>query len=467
MSSFLRPTPAPSGAAWADAATLGRAGWLHHAGWPLGTIGAGVLRQWVYIPRLAQRENVLLFAPPGQGKSSRIIKPLLRSETLHPPEHRASLIVVDPVGELLHDLGPAFGRTHRVMVWSPTGRSSCGFDPLRYLPAPDDDDFGAACTMLAEVWMAATETPGGGGRSDPYWVQQPLNLLAGLIGVVGARDGTRASLLDVAAILRTSSAEEITGLLSSSPIEQIRLRGAIAADLMDNEKARSGVFSDLRARFILLGDPRVKRALQGPAFAAADLVTAPTALFLQIEVQDRPYHPFLSAFVAMLVDQLPRLSRDGRPLGREIRLIADEIGNMGRIYGLPEGLGTLRKYGVGQFLSVQSTPQLVAIYNEVGATTIIDNCVTEIALGGVSDGDGRRTSERVGRRRIYREVPSYGPGGLFGRTTHSFQHADDPLRRPDELRIMGYKAVITTAKIPPVLVDLHLDRERGTTWGSF
>ena len=70
--------------------------------------------------------------------------------------------------------------------------------------------------------------------------------------------------------------------------------------------------------------------------------------------------PILSVVLATLQMQLIRRTKDGGTLPRGVRLIIDEAGVIGRLYGLETGVAMMRSADVGYVVAVQATEQLRA-----------------------------------------------------------------------------------------------------------
>jgi len=109
------------------------------------------------------------------------------------------------------------------------------------------------------------------------------------------------------------------------------MRAKVVEDLMLNERAAGNVFSDLRERFMLLGNPTVAGTMQGKSVDFAAIVAQPTAVFVQVSTAALYLQPLLSVFIGTAVGELLKLTSSGRPLAREVRFIVDELGNLGLV----------------------------------------------------------------------------------------------------------------------------------------
>ncbi len=455
-----KPRLLKPGARWASLSELWAAGWLRRAGgWPLGVrpMLLGLWRVPVYLPTLRQRQNVLVVAPTGQGKTASIVAPAIKAEATT----GRSLIIVDPKGDLAPLVRHALAATHDVLVWNPGRPDACtvAFEPLAGIPDKDHPRYVSACERAADIYLAATSyTRAAGGSThagDRFWSTQAANVLK---GVVMQRRETNPgeSLLDIAEYLQTSSPPLIAKRLNASKIPAARLRGAVVEELLLNDKARSGVIGDLYDRFVLLLDTRVKRALGGdgdlPLFALDAFLARPTALVLQVDALTDTTLPLLSVVLATLMGDLVDRCEGGRPAGRDIRIIIDEAGNLGKIHQLPSNLALFRSYGIGQMIVTQALAQIRGIYGEDDAETIVSNCVTALLCGGTTDADAAWISKRLGMLAANMAMPSRSSSGAS--STH-YQRQQEPLLRPDEIRQLRYGLVVETSHLRPSLLKMR------------
>ena len=460
-------------ARWATAAELRGAGWLAPGGWPLGPLAGGASP--VFIPRGGpQTQNVLALAPPGAGKSRGILVPALLSETRHPKAARRSLIVVDPEGELYRLTGRQFEDTHRVLVWNPgdPAMSNCTFDPLRYVLPPEDLGFVSSCEAAAEVWFAATHDLGGGARKggDPYWDKQGISVLKAVL-LKCALSMTAFTLPRVMDYLMGLAPEALQKELADTAHETVRYRAMILADLMRNEKAVGGVFTDTRERFMLLANPPVRAALGGSGkrpFDVRAFIDEPTILYLQVSTRMAHAQPLLSVFLATVLQALPALSASGQRLRRDVRVVIDELANIGRIHNLESTLATIRKYGVGFLMATQTRARLMDRYGPEVADAILGCCGTVLVLGGVSYNDAVWAAGQLGMEEVRKTDVSYNPSltrgprlsGLVPSLSVSLplpslgRHASthrvrEPLKTADALRAMVGTILVLPTRLRP------------------
>ncbi len=408
---------------WATHGELGAGGWLHPSGWPLGPLNR--VGPMTYIPPLVQRENVMALAPPGSGKTRGILVPALFSETRQPPAFRRSLIIVDPEGELYYLTGQQLAQTHRIIVWNPARPQMCNtaFDPLAYIPLSGKPGYVEGCEHAVMVWLSATaDAAEGGGRrtADPYWEKMPANVLKALLMAWGIRP---LSIVQAAATLGEKDTEALLEDLSGSSVDAARARAMVVGDLLKNERAGGNVFSDLRERFMVLGNPTVAGTMQGKSVDFSAMVREPTAIFVQVSTAALYLQPLLSVFVATATAELLKLTASGGPLAREVRFVIDELGNLGRIYDLAGSLATLRKRGIGFLMATQTTARLTDRYGQKLAESIMGTCGTVLALGGLSFDDASWVSRQLGTRVTTGYKASFSPGMSSGGGANCVRYA--------------------------------------------
>jgi len=463
------------GARWATGEELRGGGWLDASGWPLGRSAYGP----VFMPSKMQEASGLVIAPPGAGKSRGVLVPALLSEMCHAEQARRSLIVVDPVGELYRLTARDLARTHRIVVWNPAQprMSNTYFDPLAYLGSPYDSLFEGRCESAAASWYTALGGEQGGRmRGESYWETQPIAALTGLI-IARAATMPGTTITDLATYVLPMTGEDLYKVVAESSHGAARRRAAVLGDLLKNEKAVSGVFGELRRRLLLAANPTVVKTIGRPSLDVADLVARPTVLYLQVGTGEQTLLPLLSVALSTVLAQLLRLTGAGRPLARQIRIVIDELQNIGELYDLKSAINTLRKYGVGFLLATQTRAGLYAVYGQGKGDAIIGACNTLIGLGGLAPEDAEWFSGQLGRRDWQETAvdrtwhintlrlptnPLLGSGASvpllipYTRSHKRYERRHAPLLAPDALRAMDEAMVVVPTRMRPFTCALQL-----------
>ncbi len=470
------------GARWATWDELQAAGWLDPSGWPLGLTDGGA----VYMPRDVQRASGLVIAPPDAGKSRGVLIPAIRSEARPTSVGLRSLIILDPAAELYRLTAPLLSQTHRVLCWNPAEprMSNTYFDPLAYLGTPYDTAFPTRCGEIAASWYTAMAGDQAGRmRGESYWDNQPIAALTGLI-IARAVDVPGVTMSGLVDFIGSATAEDLRVYVARSPHKSARLQAMVLADLAKNERAESGVFGELRRRLLIAANPTVARTIGRPSIDVAALVAQPTALYLQVGTGERTLQPLLSVALSTLLRQLVRLTSAKRALARDVRIVVDELQNIGELYDLAGAINTVRGYGVGFLLATQTRAGLYAVYGEGRGDAIIGACNTVMGLGGLSPDDAEWFSRQLGMREweemkkdrtwqlrtlpvpaLWADMMGHGSPIKMRIVQIPYPHPHDqkryhqrrvPLRAAYELRAMDRRMVVVPARLPPFEVALQL-----------
>lgn len=443
----FRAAPRSRGARWATVRDLRRAGFLGEHGWTLGIVDGRPVR----LPMDREREGLLVTAATGSGKSSRLAIPAILAEAARPDLR--SLLIVDPKDELARLTMATLARTHRVLLWDPSDPDACtvGFDPLATLPDPSDEGFVGEVKQLAQSWFEATR--GGNETSDRFWVNQPRALMEALfLGFVMTHP--KGTFVELADWTRRLKIEGFQDILDHTPHPAVRASAEMLHSLGMSERTIGPIWSDVLQRFDVLDDPRVRRSMTGSPVDQS-FVTHPTAFYLRLGAQEaQRLAPLLSMALGQMYRAMTKLAAQspGNRLEREVRVIVDEFGNLPRILGIENALATLRSYGVGHYMFVQTTAQLTHLYGRELAETVQDNLMTRIVLGGAAYGDAKTFSERCGEITEFHANRSWSGQGILGRRSHHLSHAPErrPLISPAEIIHMRDEVLVSTRGMPPI-----------------
>ena len=379
---------------------------------PLAPLGPRALE----LPRRVVLRHVLIFGPSGAGKTRGFIM------TACAWSRGASFIAFDPKGEAWDDTSGNHRRAWRVAPADPD-RSIC----FNWVPLCQDPE-------IADLAARAILTQEKDSNSDPFWTDAEITLLAGLFAHAGTfRTPTPAAMLDWMINRRVL---DILHELEKSPSKTAREYGGMYRHSADNERLAASITVGGDVRLSWLLDPKVKRftsaSIHPPDFGR--LRREPTAVYWAIALGDVKRLQSLSAvFFSLVIHQL--LSVSG-PV--PVSIYADELGNLGRIDGLPVYITTLRGLGIAIVGGMQSEAQFTRLYGQSGATVIIDNFGTKIALCGLARDSAERVSKMLGETTESVVRRSRSRTGLF---TVSVQRQVTDHQRflmtPDEVTSMG------------------------------
>jgi len=446
-----RPGRIEAGATHGDAhlATPRELRGLRDRGGPLllGRLGRRGMR--VCLDQAMQALNTLVVGPPGSGKSTAlIISNLLRERG------DRSLVVTDLKGELLRLCGRVLRRTHTVWAVNFLDPMALGYNPLAGCTTPMDT------FAFCDAWVANT----GQSRGEPFWDSACKEIMSAAIFHLQAVAPAVPTLGNLYAFLCGQPPETIIARLKESPAPLARESAhSFMAALEANEKLLGGAFAEIKPRFRIMVDPRVQAVTSRHDVDFARLADAghkPIALFLQLDrTMQEELKPLAAAFFLDLFRTLSQLA-DASPSGELARPVAcylDEFGNLGTVPKMATWISTLRSAGVSMLLAVQHTAQLLALYGEEGAATIVGSCATKIGLSGLGLEDARTFSALCGdTTRVTQQASSQR--GRFAVVSHqgglSQAETGAPLMTADQVRRLAPGELLAIVRhLPPVRLE--------------
>ena len=430
----LKPGESHGAARWADEESVGRlAPREGEAPLVFGTVGRGRLRrQLVGVPEKQHYEHVYLAAPPGAGKTSGLITPNLLTE----PGTR-SIVATDPKGELLPltytQLARTYGAGNVLVVDFANPWISKRYNPLAFVHDA------TSATLFADTLVQNT----GVSQKDPFWGNINRQIIAAVALHLVRTEGD-PPLAALANFLAGIPPKEIKERLRRSPApEAVRVATSQLESMEKNDKLLGAVFTEIAGRFEFMLDADIRAVTGGNDVDFARLGREPTVLYLPLYLdRNEFYKPLTACFFANLFGQLTDAAKATRTktLPTKVMCYMDEFGVMGKIPNFEARLATVRGYGIGCLMVVQSKSQLDSQYGEDAAKSILQNANTKMCLSRVTGEDARMFSELSGNATVLTTTQS-GTRQTFdvlqqhgGRSRSEAQRA---LITPDELRTMG------------------------------
>ncbi len=386
----LRPSESHGTARWADEKRLKRlAPRKGQAPLVFGTVRRDRFRrQLLSVPEEQHYEHVYVAAPTGSGKTTTIIAPNVLDE----PGTR-SLVITDPKGELLPMTYPrlceTYGKENVLAVDFGDPWISKRYNPLAFVHDA------TSATLFAETLVQNT----GVSQKDPFWGNINRQIIAAVALHLVKTEGD-PPLAALANFLAGIPPKEIkTQLLKSPAPEAVRVARSQLEAIEKNDKLLGAVFTEIAGRFEFMLDADIRAVTGGNDIDFARLGETPKVLYLPLYLdRNEFYKPLTACFFANLFGEITDAAK-GRPsktLGTKVMCYMDEFGVMGKIPGFEARLATIRGYGIGCLMVVQSKSQLDAQYGEEAAKSILQNANTKICLPGVTDEDARMFSELAG-----------------------------------------------------------------------
>ena len=184
--------------------------------------------------------------------------------------------------------------------------------------------------------------------------------------------------------------------------------------------------------------------------------TKRTALFIIVSDTDTTFNFIAAMMYAQLFNRLCDLADEkyGGRLPYHVRMLADEMANIGKIPNFDKLIATIRSREISVAIILQAKSQLKTMYKEA-ASTIEGNCDSFLFLGGKEESTLKEMSELLGKETIdyYNQSDTRGRDRSSG---VSYQKTGKELMTKDELAVMdGGKCILQLRGVRPFLSDKY------------
>lgn len=353
----------------------------------------------LWLPLEYRTQHIWILGVTGAGKTSSVTKRWLAADAgldgAHSPV-RMSTVAVDvkdpDLWEFAAPLAMRYDR--RVIRWSPMSPDSMGHNFLDYIHSPSD-----AIEMAETILANDPEYK----RKDPFWRALERNMLAMTIQMVCEEPPERLLSEHLNAKLRNvlgvapppRSLAFILGLSHLHPAEfgpyiqrvdgprnvwQDRFSALFGA----REDKVIGTWLGLQNVLVIFRDPDVIAATSRSDFHLSVVARQPTTLIIGLPRQPGSQRQVLTAlFLRQLLGVLADVARDreAHELPVAVTFLLDELGVLGLIPKFPEYVATFRDIGVSFVIATQDRSQLVEVYGQESADTLIANLHTRLIFG--------------------------------------------------------------------------------------
>lgn len=403
-------------------------------------------------PRYDINKNVLIIGGSGSGKTRFYVKPNLMQLS-------CTYIVTDPKGQLIKETGRMFLRAgYRIKIFDTIEfKQSMHYNPFKYIRSELD--------IMKFVTVLMENTKGEGNASDPFWDKAERLLYMAYIGYIYyeciEEEQNFGTLVDMINASETREDDEdfknaidlIFEDLANEDPEHFAVRQYAKLKLAAGKTMKSILVSCATR----LGSFDVNALREITEYDELDLDMLgerKTVLFMIMSDTDKTCN-FL---VAMLQSQIMNLlcdqaykKKNGK-LNVHVRLLLDEFANIGKIPDFERMISVIRSREISANIILQSKAQLKALYKEQ-AETIIDNCDSELFLGGRGKETVKELSEVLGKETIDIQTTSDTKGQSESTGLNS-QRMGKELMTPDEIAIMdGSKCILQIRGVRPFLSD--------------
>ena len=342
--------------------------------------------------------NVIVVGGSGSGKS------MSYSESCLLKTKNSSLIVKLSKRKLIDKYTPLYeSRAYDVKVLDLVNpaKSNVAFDPLYYIKSETD------AVHLAKTLVKLDPEKSKPSSADPYWDESATLLVYSLILLALAMD-ENASLSSVIRYIKNLKISDDYSSSISTNLDSTF--NAIEEERPDHPAVTAWrSFSQL--------PPKTARCIYGTLISALDAVFTPgilemmdkenkidfqetarkkTIIFVLTSAVSPAIHSFANLFFAYAIKELFEFAEE-QPNGKPpvpLHLLCDDFAVGGCIEKFQEYISIFREKQIRISMLLQSESQLVSMYGEDNATTIINNCDTYVYMGGMD----LRTCNHISQR---------------------------------------------------------------------
>jgi type IV secretion system protein VirD4 len=332
--------------------------------------------------RVSVQGTLATIAPPRKGKTSGLLIPNLAYP--EPNAWAGPAVVIDPKGEIYKATAArrrAMGRC--VICLDPLGLVG-GQDRWNPLHARNADDV----LYLQHTALALLPEASGNSEASAYFRNRAVDVITGAL-LVSLKRGNR-------------TVAQVQALVSDVPllIKQLEaLRPApvalAALEILNADpKTRDPIIATAAQAFQWLADARLRQLVGASTFDLTDLAAGQTDLFVAVPPE---YKRVLAPFLRWLLSDLFISIRRHRPAER-ILVFIDEAAALGRFDEILTASGELPGYGASLWTLWQDRSQIVDLYGEAGADTILNTAeiVTLFDVPAVDPDASERWSRALG-----------------------------------------------------------------------
>lgn len=334
--------------------------------------------------------HVMILGVSGSGKSRRGTIPMTMSFI----RSRQSAVIADAKGEIYantKDMIPSDYDVHVIDFRNLYEEGAEGWNPL-HAPyvlwkagTPENRHIaeqmieGLAHTMYPEV-----------KGTDPFWIKEARNVfLAAVYALFEFADADQINLASVYYLI--SKGEERFGLSTylKTFVEMSENNENVAMQLQSYVTTANDTRAGIRSTF-LDGLSMATKSVSVRNFLSHDELCInelsgdkPTLIYIIVPDETPIYDELTGVLVSQLMNHYVRIAEQkyAGKLPIRVNVLLEELGNIGRaITNLPHLMSAGRSRNIRVEFVLQSISQLVDIYGESNATTIMSNCDVRIAF---------------------------------------------------------------------------------------
>jgi len=317
--------------------------------------------------RTSQPLSVLVYAPPGSGKTAGIIIPSLISCS-------HSAVVHDPKGELYFKTKKRRSEFSKIIKFAPGEKDSFKWNPLSKKELPED----WADKEVHIGRISETVIPDNPKNPGDHWPTAARDFFMFWALYLVWRDGETSIPTILKEPLQTPDIQvaiaEILDGAENLP-ERVRLSGNGLIGKPENEFG--SIVSTFQTNLAVFFDERISKNMSDSDFCTKDLREECTTIYLWIKNSDQTR---LKNVVTLFFETVTLTMLDHEPYPGEQRVTAylDEFVRMARIKELLEMPAIGRSYGFNAIYVCQSTSQVIGIYGQEGMDQLKNTCTYHV-----------------------------------------------------------------------------------------
>lgn len=348
--------------------------------------------------------NELVVGGTGCGKSVSVAYSRLVHTT------NASVVVPITKSALKNRFADMFRRRGYQVIdldFTKLATGEIGYDPMDFITSTED-----VLEVAKNIIESFGEKSLGAGK-DPYWNNSAISVLAAeieLIRLNAKQEGKRPRFIDVVTLHRTIKFEkEGQKELAKFNVDFLFDK---AEELYPNNKAceywrtiknlsvvtASCILSTLNTAVDKIFTDSVLNVLKREeSISFKCLGEEKTAVFITTSPMNKSVQCFVNLLYADMFRELFESAerKESGHLNIPVHIICDDFACGSRILNFENYISIFRAAGISVTILLQSESQLISMYGEMDATTIINNCDTYVYMGGTDITTCKNISCRV------------------------------------------------------------------------
>lgn len=310
-------------------------------------------------------ENVVVIAPPGEGKTRSFFIPNLKNDYFP----KSSIVIPDPKGKLYEataEYQKKIGR--KIILYEPLGSGA------RYNPLEHCKDF-TEVRQLAVNILENAQLASGTDVKNSEWISMSAPLLTAAL----LHEKTISDALD---LIIFNNEQTLNSIFLNSSTEA-KKQFLIFKTSLRSEGTTDSIRSTLATSLALYADPHLIKNTSKSDFSGEELREEPTALYIRYDTAKAKYlAPYLGIFYTQLIEKVMYAYEDKK---LPVIFLMEELQNLGKIQNLENILAVSREYSMPFMCCLQNVAKLNNIYGKDNTMTILNCLKTKCILPSLSD----------------------------------------------------------------------------------